>query len=343
MIVGTEWLIEATGCNQEHLRDESLMRDLLERVITDLGLKAVGSVWHKFDGEAGITGLIALTESHLACHTYPEHRTATFNLYCCRTRPEWDWESNVKTLLGAKSVSVTKIERGAADAVSAAVRRPSRPPVVPSDDPFFKYGQVSIRDRGRLPHWEKEDGIYFVTFRLADSLPQNILDRLRDERREALGALKTLDHELRLEEKRKIEWLFSEKVDGYLDRNYGSCVMQEPAVAKVVADSLLHFDAQRYHLYAWCVMPNHVHSVVRPKQNHKLEDVLHSWKSYTAHEINKLLGRRGELWQREYYDHLVRSESDLERAMKYTIRNPASAGLQNWPWVSSLETYKSAA
>jgi S-adenosylmethionine decarboxylase len=118
MIVGTEWLIEAAGCNEAQLRDESLLRNLFERVIHDLGLKAVGSVWHKFPGEGGVTGLIALTESHLACHTYPEHRTATFNLYCCRTRPEWDWESNLKSLLGALEVSVTRIERGTAAEIS---------------------------------------------------------------------------------------------------------------------------------------------------------------------------------------------------------------------------------
>jgi S-adenosylmethionine decarboxylase len=117
MIVGTEWLIEATGCNQAHLRDEELLRRLLEDVIRDLGLKSVGSVWHKFPGEAGVTGLIALTESHLACHTYPEHGTATFNLYCCRTRPEWNWDLNLKTILRAKSVSVSKIERGEGNVV----------------------------------------------------------------------------------------------------------------------------------------------------------------------------------------------------------------------------------
>src|SRR6476660_3121564 len=112
MIVGTEWLIEAAGCNEAHLRDESLLRELFERVINDLGLKSVGGVWHKFAGEGGVTGLIALTESHLACHTYPEHGTATFNLYCCRERPEWDWAANLTTAIGAKSVSVTRIERG---------------------------------------------------------------------------------------------------------------------------------------------------------------------------------------------------------------------------------------
>ncbi len=112
MIVGTEWLIEATGCDATRLRDESVLRSVLSTVIADLGLKAIGSVWHKFEGGGGVTGLVALTESHLACHTYPEHGTGTFNLYCCRARPEWDWEANLRTMLGAESVSVTRIERG---------------------------------------------------------------------------------------------------------------------------------------------------------------------------------------------------------------------------------------
>ncbi|MBK6750091.1 MAG: adenosylmethionine decarboxylase [Pyrinomonadaceae bacterium] len=112
MIVGTEWLIEATGCDPEQLRDEATIRSVFNNVIADLGLRSIGSVWHKFPGEGGVTGLIALTESHLACHTYPEYGTATFNLYCCRTRPEWDWEENLMTALGAAHVTVTKIERG---------------------------------------------------------------------------------------------------------------------------------------------------------------------------------------------------------------------------------------
>ena len=114
MIVGTEWLIEAIGCDAERLRDEAGLRTVFDSVIADLGLKAIDSIWHKFPGEGGVTGLVALTESHLACHTYPEHRTATFNLYCCRSRPEWDWEGKLKTSLLAAEVSITKIERGEA-------------------------------------------------------------------------------------------------------------------------------------------------------------------------------------------------------------------------------------
>ena len=123
MIVGTEWLIEATGCEPERLRDEALLQDLFARVIRDLGLRAVGEVWHKFPGESGVTGMIALTESHLACHTYPEYGTATFNLYCCRARPEWDWNENLTKALEAETVAVTKIERGHENPQSA-IRNP---------------------------------------------------------------------------------------------------------------------------------------------------------------------------------------------------------------------------
>ena len=112
MIVGTEWLIEAAVCDPAKLRNEILLRALVDRVIADLGLKVVDTLWHSFPDAGGVTGMAMLTESHLTCHTYPEHGTATFNLYCCRTRPEWDWETNLKPILDAQTVSVTRIERG---------------------------------------------------------------------------------------------------------------------------------------------------------------------------------------------------------------------------------------
>jgi S-adenosylmethionine decarboxylase len=113
MIVGFEWLIDAKDCEKEALRDLETLRNIFARIISDLQLKTIGDgSWHKFDGEGGVTGLVMLTESHLACHTYPEHSTATFNLYCCRERPEWDWAENLKTLLGAKEVKIERIVRG---------------------------------------------------------------------------------------------------------------------------------------------------------------------------------------------------------------------------------------
>ena len=113
MIVGTEWLIEAFDCEAKKLRDVETLQSVFANIITDLGLKIIGELhWHKFGGEGGVTGLVMLTESHLACHTYPEFQTATFNLYCCRTRPEWNWDANLMKMLGAKSVNIQKIERG---------------------------------------------------------------------------------------------------------------------------------------------------------------------------------------------------------------------------------------
>jgi S-adenosylmethionine decarboxylase len=115
MIVGTEWLVEAEGCNSESLRDEALLKAAFARIIEELGLKVIDSVWHKFPGHGGVTGMAALTESHLTCHTYPEHGIATFNLYCCRTRPEWGWEANLKDILRAVEVKVIKVERGSSE------------------------------------------------------------------------------------------------------------------------------------------------------------------------------------------------------------------------------------
>ncbi|MDQ6788407.1 MAG: S-adenosylmethionine decarboxylase [Acidobacteriota bacterium] len=114
MIVGTEWLIEAEGCNENALCDVEILRGVFSRIISDLSLKTIGEgIWHKFEGAGGVTGLIMLTESHIACHTYPEYEAATFNLYCCKNRPEWNWEENLAEILGAKNVNVQKIERGA--------------------------------------------------------------------------------------------------------------------------------------------------------------------------------------------------------------------------------------
>jgi S-adenosylmethionine decarboxylase len=112
LTVGTEWLIEASGRDAEALRDLVRLRRVFERAVRELELRVVGEpLWHKFPGEGGATGLAMLTESHLACHTYPEFGAATFNLYCCRERPEWPWAERLREMLGAESVSVRRVRR----------------------------------------------------------------------------------------------------------------------------------------------------------------------------------------------------------------------------------------
>ena len=115
MIVGTEWLVDARGCRVEALRDVAVLRMIFARVIDDLNLQVVGEMrWHKFPPPGGVTGFALLSESHLACHTYPEHGLATINLYCCRSRPEWSWAETLREALGAQDVRVRAIQRRAA-------------------------------------------------------------------------------------------------------------------------------------------------------------------------------------------------------------------------------------
>ncbi len=109
--------------------------------------------------------------------------------------------------------------------------------------------------------------------------------------------------------------------------------MRDDRIAKVVADALRCFDAIRYRLVAWCVMPNHVHVVLEPTGGNELPEILHSWKSYTAKQINKILGADGQLWETEYYDHLIRDEKDLLAQIEYIVANPRRAGLKDWKWV----------
>lgn len=120
MLVGTEWIVDAAGCRAVALRDAELLRATLTRIIAELNLQPLGeAVWHQFPEPGGVTGLVMLTESHLACHTYPEYETATFNLYCCRSRPAWPWRERLAEMLGAQSVNVRVVERGSVAALSA--------------------------------------------------------------------------------------------------------------------------------------------------------------------------------------------------------------------------------
>ena len=120
LTVGTEWLVEASGCDAEALRDVERLRALFSRAVEELGLQVVGEpVWHKFPGAGGVTGLALLSESHLACHTYPEFGFATFNLYCCRERPRWPWDERLRELIGARAVSVRRFSRQLPEAEAA--------------------------------------------------------------------------------------------------------------------------------------------------------------------------------------------------------------------------------
>ena len=197
---------------------------------------------------------------------------------------------------------------------------------------------VTIRDRGRLPHWESFHACYFVTFRLADSLPTSVLCQIELERIDIVRTAEAMKRELSADEQRRLTALTGARIEEYLDAATGSCFLGKPAVAEKIAHALQHFEAVRYRLFAWCVMPNHVHVVFQPLTDHTLAGIVHGWKSYTAKEANRLLQRTGVFWQREYYDHLVRDEADFRRVVRYVLENPVKAGLRDWPWVSASLT-----
>jgi len=196
-----------------------------------------------------------------------------------------------------------------------------------------RIGEITIRERGRLPHWEKDNATYFVTFRLADSLPRAVLDRIASERASTLRLARQQSRDLTSSEQQHLKRLSSARIEQYLDSGAGSCSLRLAQIAAIVAETLLLFDEKKYRLFAWCAMPNHVHAVVRVFPTHMLAEVLHSWKSYTAKEANRILRTHGAFWQREYYDHLLRDEAEFERAVKYVVENPVKAGLRDWEWL----------
>src|SRR5205085_3062108 len=121
-------------------------------------------------------------------------------------------------------------------------------------------------------------------------------------------------------------------LDQYLDAGHGECLLRKREIASLVAETLNKFDGTHYTLFAWIIMPNHVHLVLQPNSRHELPQILHSIKSWTSKAANKLLKRSGPFWQSEYYDHLVRDENDLRHQVEYAWSNAERAGIEQWEW-----------
>jgi REP element-mobilizing transposase RayT len=184
---------------------------------------------------------------------------------------------------------------------------------------FFNPEAPLIIHRGKLPHWRQEGAIYFVTFRLADALPQAKLECLRREK-ELWFRLNPEPHTDN--QQREYHRRFTQTVDRWLDAGYGRCILARPDCKVIMESSLLHFDGVRYELGEFVVMPNHVHAIVAPMGEHQLTSILHSWKSFTAHEFNRLLISSGPVWRHESFDHIIRSPEHLAKFETYIRNNP---------------------
>lgn len=186
-------------------------------------------------------------------------------------------------------------------------------------------GPRSWHKRGYLPHNDAGTLIQAITYRLADSLPAEVLAKLDQEL--------PLLPENTTERRRRIE--------GYLDAGHGVCWLKRPDIARIVIDGWRHFDSKRYQLIEWVIMPNHVHVLVQLVSPFSLPTVVHGWKSFSAHLINRALGRKGAVWQADYWDRFMRDREHLAKTAQYIRENPVKAGLaarpEDWPWSSAAQ------
>jgi REP element-mobilizing transposase RayT len=193
-----------------------------------------------------------------------------------------------------------------------------------------------VHTRGFLPHVKREGARYFITFRLADSLPKDVLLKYQAERAERLQRFSVQQEAAKRLRKpaapkdslEEIERDYFRKLEDFLDSNRGSCWLKRADIAALVANALRFFDGERYRLDAWVVMPNHVHVVFWPMPNHTVSEIVQSWKRFTAREANKILERTGEsFWQPEPYDHWIRNDEEHARCCRYVWNNPVKARL----------------
>ena len=191
-------------------------------------------------------------------------------------------------------------------------------------------------NRGYLPHFDSSEKIQSITFRLADSLPQEKLAALEEEPRGKPTQQAATER--------------SQRIEAWLDSGIGCCALKHPQLAKTLQETLLKFDGTRYQLIAWCIMPNHVHVLIKPKES--LGKIVQSWKSYTgrwALDRNAELGlgvpsSAKSFWMREYRDRYIRDEEHFHASIKYIHENPVKAGLcreaTDWPFSSATRNAK---
>jgi putative transposase len=190
---------------------------------------------------------------------------------------------------------------------------------------FFNPSADIRQTQNRLPHWQQEGAVYFITFRLADSVPAHLRDQWEDELE---NWLRVHPEPWSFEIEREYHQHFSGAIERWLDEGHGACVLRRHECAEVVAETLRHFEGERVIMVSAVVMPNHVHALFVQNPEWPLEKLIQSWKRFTAREINKLLARSGSLWQRDYFDRLVRDEKHFANCVKYIRRNPDKAKLR---------------
>lgn len=190
---------------------------------------------------------------------------------------------------------------------------------------FNPYADIRFT-ANRLPHWQQEGVVYFVTFRLADAIPRKLRTQWESERE---AWLRLHPEPWTAEAEHEYHERFSGATERWLDAGHGSCILRRRECGEIVAAALRYFDGDRAAIISSVVMPNHVHAIFVQNPDWPLEKLLRSWKSFTSRKINSLVGRDGSLWQRDYFDRLVRDQKHFANCIRYVRRNPQKAHLHN--------------
>lgn len=197
---------------------------------------------------------------------------------------------------------------------------------------FDPYTAFTVYHR-RLPHWRQDGATYFVTFRLADSLPREKIDLLASLKREwetTLAARAEAEQWDASDKQRAWDDLSRQTfatVESWLDRSAGKCLLGDRENQILARDAFDHADRIDCRIGAGVIMPNHVHLLIQPFEGRSLEEILQSRKRRIAREINSRTGSAGSLWQEESFDRIVRDSGHLWRCLQYVGRNLAKAGL----------------
>ncbi|MEO1614377.1 MAG: hypothetical protein AAFV88_00920 [Planctomycetota bacterium] len=197
-----------------------------------------------------------------------------------------------------------------------------------------RQSEVNIAE-GMRPHWMQDGAIVFLTIRLADSLPKDVLEAWDRERLAYLHSIGLYSEhwldgvrQLSRQQRHAFDRRFRRLKEIELDRCHGECPLRRPELAQIVSDAFRFFDDDRYLMGDYVVMPNHAHCLVVFPDSVSMRRQCTSWTRFTATKINRLLGRRGDFWQEEPFDHLVRSESQLDYLRRYIAENPVKAKLR---------------
>lgn len=210
-----------------------------------------------------------------------------------------------------------------------------RPDTTPSEtDPPITYSHRRWRSYVYLPHIDGTPLVQSITFRLVDSVPLALIREWRAELG-LTGSARSDDPRLRV---------LQDRIERFEDSGYGSCHLRDPRIASIVEGALLHFDGERYRLYEWSVMPNHVHALAKLLAGHTLCSVVGGWKSFSGNAANRLLGRSGPFWMPDYFDRYIRDERHFAAARRYIRDNPVAAGLcrsaSEWRWGSAWKGWE---